>query len=157
MRGILLLSLLASPGLGCAKKCRTAPEAPPDAAAAGGAQDEKEAPPKAEEESPYLDVANFNRVVEEHAPEIVACYRETAGKAEGAPTGRVKATIVVDGDGKVKKVSFDPQRSTLKHEGLNKCVEDKAKAWRFNITLTGGESPMPYTFDLTAGAMLAGG
>lgn len=156
MRGILLLSLLASSGLGCAKKCRPGSD-PPSAEAAGGGEGQKEAPPKKEEEeSPYLDVANFNRVVEEHASEVVACYRETAGKAEGAPTGRVKTTIVVDGDGKVNKVSFDPQRSTLKHEGLNKCIEEKAKAWRFNITLTGGESPMPYTFDLTEGAMLAG-
>ena len=109
---------------------------------------------KEEEESPYLDVANFNKAVEGHHPEVVACYDETVGKSPGAPTGRVKTTVLVDGDGKVKKVTFDDQRSTLKDAALNKCIQGKAAEWRFNISLTGADTPMPYTFDLTSGALL---
>lgn len=137
---------------GCKKE---AASSPPASADAGKEAAPAEAPAAAEEEeSPYLDVANFNREVEAHAGEIVACYKDTAGKAPDAPTGRVKATIVVDGDGKVKKTTFDPQRSTLKHDGLFACMQAKIGAWKFNITLNGADSPMPYTFDLTSGALL---
>lgn len=129
---------------------KTEATAAPEPAPAAQADAEAPAEPAAseEEESPYLDVMNFNRTVEGHLAEIDACYRETAAKEPGPPTGRVKTTIVVDGDGKVKKVSFDDQRSTLKHAGLNACIESKAKAWRFNITLNGTDTPMPYTFTL---------
>lgn len=144
----LALALIGSLTLGCKKQDETKPpDAPPDAAPTSDAAPAEPAA-KEEEESPYLDVANFNRGVESHQEEIAACYRETAGKQPDAPTGRVKTTIVVDGDGKVKKVTFDPQRSTLKHDGLNACIESKAKTWRFNITLNGADSPMPYTFTL---------
>lgn len=107
-----------------------------------------------EEESPYLDAMNFNRTVEASHGEIVACWQETAGKDPAVPKGRVKTTVVVDGDGKVKSVVFDPQRSTLKHDALFVCVEGKLKALRFNITLNGADSPMPYTFDLSDGGLL---
>lgn len=135
-------------GCGCTKggaddETRNPDEPAPTAEAAAAEPAARE-----EEESPYLDVSNFNRAVESHQEEIAACYRETAGKQPDAPTGRVKTTIVVDGDGKVKKVTFDPQRSTLKHDGLNACIEERAKQWKFNITLNGADSPMPYTFTL---------
>jgi hypothetical protein len=149
----LVAPLLVTVLLGGCK--RGAESSQPETAAA----DEPAAEPSAElddddDDSPYLDVSNFNKKVEEHLGEIVACYEETAGKAPDAPTGRVKATIVVDGDGRVKKTSFDPQRSTLKHDALYACMEGKIGAWRFNITLNGADSPMPYTFDLTPGALL---
>ena len=129
---------------------------PPATAAAGGAaeaaeDDEEEA---AEEESPYLDASNFNDAVEARVGEIVACYEKTAGKEATPPTGRVRATVVVNGDGKVKDVTFDPQRSDLKHDGLYACMKETIRGWSFNITLTGGDSPMPYTFDLRRGGLL---
>jgi len=108
------------------------------------------------EESPYLDVSNFNAIVESHLPEIVACYRETAGKAADAPMGRVKANLVIDADGRVKQTSFDGQRSTLKDPALNTCIQGKAAQWRFNITLTGADTPMPYTFDFSTSGLLKG-
>lgn len=153
LRFTLASALLLSAA--CKKEAETSPPATADAAAEGAA--EAPADPSAsaeEEESPYLDVANFNKKVEEHVSEIVACYKDTAGKAADAPTGRVKATIVVDGDGKVKKTTFDPQRSTLKDDKLFACMQEKIAAWKFNITLNGSDSPMPYTFDLTSGALL---
>lgn len=137
----------------CKKQDTQAPaEDTPQAEAAdpdGEAEAEK---PVEEEESPYLDAMNFNRVVEANVGEVVACWKETAGK-EGVK-GRVKTTVVVDGDGKVKEVKFDPQRSTLKHDGLFACMEGKIKALKFNITLNGADSPMPYTFDLSDDGLL---
>lgn len=149
-----IAGLLAA-GVACKKESDARPpEAANTADATAPTGTDTKAEPE-EEESPYLDVSNFNRAVEEHTPEIVACYKETVGAAADAPTGRVKATIVVDGDGRVKKTMFDDQRSTLKHEGLCACMQAKIKEWRFNISLTGADSPMPYTFDLTAGGLLA--
>ena len=145
---VLLLSFA------CKKDAETSPPATAGAGEQTPADAPADAPAAEEEESPYLDVANFNKNVEAHAGEIVACYKDTAGKAPDAPTGRVKATIVVDGDGKVKKTTFDPQRSTLKHDALFACMQEKIGAWKFNITLNGADSPMPYTFDLTSGALL---
>lgn len=151
VRRALLASLVL---LAACKKASDTQPPPQDDATRPAEVAAAEPPPKEEEESPYLDVANFNRAVEGHHPEIVACYNETVGKASGAPTGRVKATVLVDGDGKVKKVTFDDQRSTLKDAALNKCIQGKAAEWRFNISLTGADTPMPYTFDLTSGALL---
>ena len=150
-RAALLMSVLLLAA--CKKDADTRPPPQADGAKPTDAAT-AEPPPKEEEESPYLDVANFNKAVEGHHPEVVACYDETVGKSPGAPTGRVKTTVLVDGDGKVKKVTFDDQRSTLKDAALNKCIQTRAAAWRFNISLTGADTPMPYTFDLTSGALL---
>ena len=106
------------------------------------------------EESPYLDASNFNDAVEKHLPEIVTCYRETVGKPADAPQGRVRVTVVVESQGTVKDVTYDAQRSTLKDDKLQACITDKVKTWRFNISLTGADTPMPYTFDLSANGLL---
>ncbi len=152
---IVLTALLGLMTLGCKKaESETRPpegEAPAkDAAAEGDALEDPE-------ESPYLDVSNFNAIVESHLPEIVGCYRETAGKAADAPMGRVKATLVIDADGRVKQTSFDAQRSTLKDPALDACIQSKAAMWRFNISLTGAETPMPYTFDFSESGLLKAG
>ena len=151
---IALLSGAVGFGFGCKKDGDAQPPdpAPKPVAVDGEVEDEPVA--AEEEESPYLDVSNFNDRVEEKLPEIVACYKETAGAAADAPTGRVKTTLVIDGDGRVKQVLFDAQRSTLKHMGLQACIVGKTKTWRFNISLTGADTPMPYTFDLTADGLL---
>jgi hypothetical protein len=153
-RTLVLAGLLAA-GVACKKQGDAQPPAADAGAPGADPAPGGDAAAQEEEESPYLDVANFNRRMEEHTPEIVGCYRDTVGGAADAPTGRVKVTIIVDGDGGVKKVTFDDQRSTLKHEALFGCIQARAKDWKFNITLTGAETPMPYTFDLTAGGLLA--
>lgn len=160
MLGRLAVCLVVLVPLACDKKAESS-QPPGDAADPEGAPaadpdgEAPEGPEAAEEESPYLDAMNFNKVVEAQSGEIVACWRDTAGKDAAPAKGRVKTTIVVDGDGRVKSVAFDPQRSTLKHEALQACMEGKIKALRFNITLNGADSPMPYTFDLSDGGLLA--
>lgn len=153
---LALIAALLSTGIACKKGNDTAPPAtdstPNDADA--DADDDEEGELEDPEESPYLDFSNFNDRVEEHEGEIVACYQETAGKEAEAPTGRVKSTFVIDGDGKVKEIKFDGQRSTLQHDALNKCIEEAGSAWVFNISLTGVDTTMPYTFELESGALL---
>lgn len=139
-------------GAGCKKQDETRP--PGSDAPASTAEPAETNTLDDPEESPYLDVSNFNDVVETHLPEIVACYRETVGKAADAPMGRVKTTMVIDADGRVKEVSFDAQRSTLKDPALNACIQGKTAGWKFNISLTGADTPMPYTFDLSESGLL---
>jgi hypothetical protein len=140
--------------LACNKQTDTRPPEPApastEAPAASAKSDDLEDP----EESPYLDASNFNDAVEKHLPEIVTCYRETVGKPADAPQGRVRVTVVVESQGTVKDVTYDAQRSTLKDNTLQACITDKVKAWRFNISLTGADTPMPYTFDLSANGLL---
>jgi len=151
---VLSVAALLSVGASCDKKKEEPASTPPERAGAAEEEEEEGDEEAEEEESPYLDVSNFNRKVEEGLGEVVACYRETAGKEASPPTGRVRVTVVVDGDGRAKDVTFDAQRSDLKHEALYTCIKGKVKAWRFNITLTGADSPMPYTFDLRPGQLL---
>lgn len=156
---VLLLALALAPTLtltGCKKGDDSAP---PEATAAAGSgagaeEDADDEDEEEEEESPYLDASNFNRKIEDNLPKILACYRDTAGKEADPPTGRVRATVIVDGQGAVKKVTFDDQRSDLKHDGLYACITETVKALTFNISLTGAETPMPYTFDLRKGELL---
>ncbi|HEY0136749.1 MAG TPA: AgmX/PglI C-terminal domain-containing protein [Nannocystis sp.] len=154
LRVTLVIALL---GLLACKKSGGEQARPPEGdtseqAADAGSDGKLEDP----EESPYLDVSNFNAMVESHHPEVVACWRETAGKAADAPKGRVKTTLVIDADGRVKKVDFDAQRSTLKDPALDACIKEKASQWRFNISLTGADTPMPYTFDFSESGLLRG-
>ena len=152
-RALVLLALAAP--LACNKQPDTTTPEPATAAAdkpadAGDDKESLEDP----EESPYLDSSNFNDEVEKHLGEIVGCYRETVGKPADAPQGRVRVTVLIDSQGQVKDVTYDAQRSTLKDEQLQACITGKVKAWRFNISLTGADTPMPYTFDLSASGLL---
>ncbi len=158
-RALPLIAALISVSLafvGCKKDGDAQPPESDEAGAADGEADGDDEYGELEdpEESPYLDFSNFNDRVEEHLPEIVACYQETAGKDPEAPDGRVKTTFVINGDGKVTTIKFDEQRSTLYHPALNECIDRVASEWTFNISLTGGDSTMPYTFDLESGGLL---
>lgn len=151
----LACTLVLSALLACNKKPDTAAPEPATTVAdkpPADGEGELEDP----EESPYLDSSNFNDAVETHLSEIVACYKDTVGKAADAPTGRVRVTVVVESQGTVKDVSFDAQRSTLKDDKLQACITERVKTWRFNISLTGADTPMPYTFDLSASGLLKG-
>ena len=149
---LAVVTALVVLAVGCKKQDETRP--PGSDAPASTAEPSEDNSLEDPEESPYLDVSNFNDVVESHLPEVVACYRETVGKAADAPTGRVKTTMVINADGRVKEVGFDAQRSTLKDPALNTCIQGKTAAWKFNISLTGADTPMPYTFDLSESGLL---
>ena len=149
-RIVLLTALLAA----AACKKTEASAAPEPAPTSTPSATDSDKPVEDPEESPYLDVSNFNDVVESHLPEIVACYDSTTGKAADAPMGRVKATLVINADGRVKDTSFDAQRSTLKDPALDACIKARAAEWKFNISLTGADTPMPYTFDFSQSGLL---
>jgi len=152
-RRLALLAALISIGIGCKKDSDAQP--PEEGQADAEVNDDDEYGDLEDpEESPYLDFSNFNDRVEEHLPEIVTCYQETAGKDADAPVGRVKTTFVINGDGEVTEIKFDEQRSTLSHAALNTCIDKAGSSWSFNISLTGGDTTMPYTFELESGALL---
>ena len=141
--GPWLLALGLARSLGACKKSETqAPEPTGDEAG----EQEGEGELEELEEDPYLNPSNFITVVEGHMDEIDACYGETAGKEADAPTGRVRATIVIDRDGVVKDVTYDDQRSDLKHDGLYACIKDAAMKWSFPTSIGELDQPMPYTF-----------
>ena len=154
-RALVLLGALCAP-LACNKQPDTTTPEPATASADKPAADDTDERGALEdpEESPYLDSSNFNDEVEKHLAEIVTCYRETVGKPADAPQGRVRVTVVIESQGKVTDVTYDAQRSTLKDDKLQACITDKIKTWRFNISLTGADTPMPYTFDLSANGLL---
>jgi hypothetical protein len=153
-RALVLLGALCAP-LACNKQPDTStPEpAPVDARPSADVDDDKDAL-EDPEESPYLDSSNFNDAVEKHLGEIVGCYRETVGKSADAPQGRVRVTVFIESQGQVEDVTYDAQRSTLKDDKLQACITARVKTWRFNISLTGADTPMPYTFDLSANGLL---
>ncbi len=142
----LLLALgLVIPASGCKK---SEDSTPPETAAAGesGDEDDEEGELEELEEDPYLNPSNFITVVEGKMDEIDACYAETAGKEAEKPTGRVKSTVVIDRDGVVKDVTYDDQRSDLKHDGLYACIKETVMKWQFPTSLGELDQPMPYTF-----------
>ncbi|MEZ4452571.1 MAG: hypothetical protein R3B09_24140 [Nannocystaceae bacterium] len=152
LRSVVAAALLLLAG--CKKAEDSAPPVEATAKAADADADEADEDDDEEEESPYLDASNFNRKIEENIGQFVGCWQSTAGKEADPPTGRVRTTVVVGGQGDVAKVMFDDQRSDLKHPALYACITEKVKALKFNISLTGGETPMPYTFDLRRGELL---
>ena len=76
------------------------------------------------------------------------------GKPHGVEIFGTMLVVFADSQGQVKDVTYDAQRSTLKDDPLQACITGKVKAWRFNISLTGADTPMPYTFDLSASGLL---
>ena len=140
---LALLLGLGLPGAGCKK---SEDSESPETASAEGAEDDEEGELEELEEDPYLNPSNFITVVEGKMDEIDACYAETAGKEAEKPTGRVKTTVIIDRDGVVKDVTYDDQRSDLKHDGLYACIVETVKKWQFPTSLGELDQPMPYTF-----------
>ena len=135
---------LVLPTAGCKK---SSDSTPPETADAGeGDEDDEEGELEELEEDPYLNPSNFITVVEGKMDEIDACYAETAGKEAEKPTGRVKTTVIIDRDGVVKDVTYDDQRSDLKHDGLYACIKETVMKWQFPTSLGELDQPMPYTF-----------
>ncbi len=71
------------------------------------------------------------RLFEKERSDIDKC-RINAGKAGFAPSGRIKIKIEIGPDGKVKKVTV--VSSGLADKGLEKCIREAIKKWRFSKT-----------------------
>lgn len=107
----------------------------------GDASPEDDAAPE------ILTVDVFEEVVDKHKGDVSDCYA-TAKEAKADLAGKLTLDFTIDGTGKVSEVKVDPA-STLKDDGVNACVSDKAKGWSFPKTRDGQSMTLPYSFNLS--------
>lgn len=94
----------------------------------------------------FLTVDAFEEIVQGKTGDVTDCLT-TAREAKPDLAGKLIFDFTVDGDGKVSEVKLDPA-STLKDDGMNACVTDKAKGWQFPNTRDGKTMTLPYTFSM---------
>jgi hypothetical protein len=95
----------------------------------------------------FLTVDVFEEIVDKHKGDVSDCYA-TAKEAKADLAGKLVLDFTIDGTGKVSAVKVDPA-STLKDEGVNTCVDGKAKTWEFPKTRDGKDMILPYSFNLS--------
>ena len=95
----------------------------------------------------FLTVDVFEEIVDKHKSDVSDCYA-TAKEAKPELAGKLSLDFTIDGTGKVSEVKVDPA-STLKDDGVNACVSDKAKSWSFPKTRDGQSMTLPYSFNLS--------
>ncbi len=105
----------------------------------GGADAEDEAPE-------FLTVDVFEETMNAKNGEVAECF----GKAKEAKPdlgGTLALDFTIGGDGVVSEVKTDPS-STIKDDGLNACVLERAKAWKFPKTRKGDSMTLPFKFSM---------
>ena len=107
---------------------------------AGGDEEEAAAPA-------VLTVDVFEETMQSKNGEVGECFAK-AREAKADLAGKLIYDFTVDGEGKVSEVKDDPA-STIKDEGLNTCVRDKAKGWSFPKTRDGKPMTLAFTFNLS--------
>ena len=80
---------------------------------------------------------------------VQRCYEVLLAQA-GDVKGTVTVVFVIDKNGKVKKVSIDSGRTTLKDAGLQMCVKLAVKRMTFAQKPEGGEVTASYPFNFSA-------
>lgn len=95
----------------------------------------------------FLTVDVFEEIVDKHKGDVSDCYA-TAKEAKADLAGKLSIDFTIDGSGKVSETKVDPA-STLKDDGLNACVDGKAKTWEFPKTRDGKNMVLPYSFNLS--------
>lgn len=94
-----------------------------------------------EEATKGLDREKVRTVIRDHLRDVRTCY-ETALKTDKSISGKVIMDWEVGVGGKVTKVS------TFKslHPQVDKCLEEKIKAWKFPEPPTGQNAKIRYPF-----------
>ncbi len=130
--------------------CKKSPEtAPPDSSAGEHAGDQGGDASEADAAAPeVLTVDVFEEIVDKHKGDVTDCYA-AAKEARADLAGKLTIDFTIDGAGKVSGIKVDPA-STLKDDGLNTCVGDKAKAWEFPKTRDGEPMVLPYSFSFSS-------
>lgn len=113
-----------------------------DDADGGGGGDASEAA-----EPEFLTVNDFEDTMQGKNGDIGDCFAK-AREAKPELAGKLAYDFTVGGDGKISEIKPDPA-STLKDEGLDKCVREKASTWTFPKTRDGQPMTLPYTFNLS--------
>ncbi len=129
----------------CKKDAQTQPpDATADAADAGDAAASDDDEPAAPE---FLTVDVFEETMQAKNGEVGDCFSK-AREAKADLAGKLAYDFTIDGEGKISEVKEDPA-STIKDEGLNTCVRDKAKGWSFPKTRDGKPMTLNYGFNLS--------
>jgi hypothetical protein len=98
------------------------------------------------DEAEFLTVDVFEETLQSKTDDVAECF----GKAkESKPDlgGTLMLDFTVGGDGVVTEVKTDPA-STIKDDGLNACVLEKAKTWKFPKTRKGEPMTLPFKFSM---------
>jgi hypothetical protein len=101
----------------------------------------------AEDSGPdFLTVDVFEETLQSKSGDVTDCFAK-AKEAKPDLGGKLALDFTVGGDGVVSEVKADPA-STVVDDGLNKCVLEKAKGWKFPPTRKGEPMTLPYTFTM---------
>lgn len=112
-----------------------------DAAGRAGGDDDDDAGPE------FLTLDVFEETLQGKTGDVSECFT-AAREAKPGLAGKVAYDFTVDGDGKISEVKLDPA-STLKDDGLDKCVEERARGWSFPKTRDGKPMTLNYGFNLS--------
>lgn len=110
-----------------------------DDGAGGGGGDEPSQPD-------FLTVDVFEETLQAKSSDVSDCYNK-AKEAKADLAGKLALDFTVGGDGVITDVKADPN-STIKDDGLNACVLEKAKTWKFPKTRDGQPMTLAYTYSM---------
>lgn len=110
-----------------------------DGGGGGGGGDEPSEPD-------FLTVDVFEETLQAKSSDVSDCYAK-AKEAKADLSGKLALDFTVGGDGVITDVKADPN-STIKDDGLNACVLEKAKAWKFPKTRDGQPMTLAYTYSM---------
>ncbi len=99
------------------------------------------------DEPEFLTVNDFEDAMQGKNGDIGDCFA-AAREAKPELAGKLAYDFTIGGDGKVSDIKTDPA-STIKDEGLDKCVREKANGWSFPKTRDGQPMTLPYAFNLS--------
>lgn len=101
----------------------------------------------AEDEAPeFLTVDVFEDTLNSKSSEVADCFAK-AKESKPDLGGTLALDFTVGGDGVITEVKHDGS-STIKDDGLNACVLEKAKGWKFPKTRKGDPMTLPFKFTM---------
>lgn len=139
---LLAVAVLATAA--CKKQPDT--QAPDDQAGGGEVSKPADSEPADDAAPEVLTVDVFEETVQGKTGDVTDCLAK-ARESKPDLAGKLVYDFTIAGDGKVSEVKPDPA-STLKDDGMNACVIEKAKAWQFPKTRDGEPMTLPYTFSM---------
>lgn len=97
-----------------------------------------------------LEKKEIRRVIRKDLSEVRACYERALAHRPGL-TGRVAIQFVITGGGAVSDSRL--YSSSLESPETEACIAERACAWQFPATNSGGPVIVTYPFNLTTGTV----
>jgi len=100
-----------------------------------------------DDEDTMLTTISFEETVHAHMEEVSDCYSEAVG-ANAELKGTLEGVFTISADGEL--VEFKAaDGSSLNDEGLNTCIGDKAKSWKFGKPAGREDMTLTFPFNLS--------